>query len=263
VERLGDHNRRVSEDARKLPVKKRKQFGCAFWSVAAVISLVFAGVFVGPLGSTPESMKPLEAGYNTQLIALFLHRYAADHHGEYPPGKNSTEVFQALLDGGYNYQLDIFYRPGSPGKTAPTYDQGQKLKPENVCYDITVPVGGNAPPGLPLVFMTGYRITYAPGAAAVPLSDEIRSRNPSMAVCYCNGSFAFFRNAWWWFGMGDYRTPQTPVGSQIAYYVRDDDLVKNGGRLHRDGTITNFIPSTFDAAGVKYQQFTPDGPLPP
>jgi hypothetical protein len=234
-----------------------------FWSVIAVILFVFAGMGIGPLGSTPESLKPLEAGYGTQLIALFLHRYAADHHGEYPPGKSSTEVLQALVDAGYCNDPRIFYRPGSPGKTAPTYDQGAKIKPENVCYDITVPVGDNAPPGLPLVIMTGYRITYAPGATAVPLSEEIRERNPSMAVCYSDGSFAFFRNAWWWFGEGDYRTPQTPVGSQIAYYVRDDNLVKNGGRLHRDGTITNFIPSSFDAAGVKYQQLTPDGPLSP
>jgi len=232
-----------------------------FWSVVAVILLLFSGMAIGPLSGTPEQMKPLQAGYDTQLIALFLHRYAADHHGEYPPGKNSTEVFQALLDGGYNYQLDIVYRPGSPGKTAPTYDQGQKLKPENVCYDITVPVGENAPPGLPLVFMTGYRITYAPGAAAVPLSDEIRSRNPSMAVFYNDGSFAFFRNAWWWFGKGEYR--QTTGGFQNVNYTLDDGSGQRSGRLHSDGTITNFIPSTFDAAGVKYQQLTPDGSLSP
>jgi hypothetical protein len=258
---MGAHSKRVSDEARKTPAKKRKQFGCAFWSVIVVILLLFSGVAIGPLSGTPEQMKPLEAGYGTQLIALFLHRYAADHHGEYPPGKSSTQVLQALVDGGYCNDPRIFYRPGSPGKTAPTYDQGAKIKPENVCYDITVPVGDNAPPGLPLVIMTGYRITYAPGATAVPLSEEIRGRNPSMAVFYNDGSFVFFRNAWWWFGKGVYH--QTTGGFQTVNYSMDDGSGQRSGRLHSDGTITNFIPPTFDAAGVKYQQLTPDGPLSP
>jgi len=251
-------------EASELPAAKpgSRKKGCGCWFrclLYAFILLIVLGIALGPITGSPQHARALEAGYNTELIALFLHRYSMDHHGQYPSGKSSTEIFQKLLDGEYTYEPRIFFSPGSPGKTEPPITENYKLKPENVCYDVTIPVEANSPKDLPLVFMTGYRIIYLPGASAVPLSSTMKDRNPCIAVDYNNGTFAFFRNVSW-FGIGEYRSPG---GFQNQYFLPDEAKQKQGGRLLRDGTITNFIPLTFDPAGKKYQQLTPDGPLSP
>jgi hypothetical protein len=51
----------------------------------------------------------------------------------------------------------IFYIP-LPGKIKPI--AGQKLKPENVCWDITAGIESNDSDSLPVLFMTGYRVNY-------------------------------------------------------------------------------------------------------
>ena len=77
-------------------------------------------------------------------INLMLFAYSNDNNQNYPDGKSSTEVFQKLLDGGYATDPAIFYVP-LPGKVKPV--AGQKLKPENVCFDVPCPVEGSDPDG--------------------------------------------------------------------------------------------------------------------
>ena len=106
----------------------------------------------GNIGSPTSS-----AMTTARQIGLMMVAYANDN-GAYPDGKSSTEVFQKLLDGRYkwhagNYCVDptIFYI-GLPGKTKPV--MGQKLKPENVCWDVTSGVDPRDPDRLPIVFLT-------------------------------------------------------------------------------------------------------------
>ena len=82
--------------------------------------------------------------------------YAADHDGKFPDGNTSTEVFQKLIDENYGNDPTIFYIP-LPGKTKPL--AGQKLKPENVCWDVTSGLDQNSPDELPVIFMTGYLVS--------------------------------------------------------------------------------------------------------
>jgi hypothetical protein len=167
--------------------------------------------------------------------------YANDNNGAYPDGKSSTEVFQKMLDGGYISDRGIFYIP-LHGKTKT--EPGQKiLKPENVCFDVTSGADQHSPAQLPLVFLTGYKVTYAPGTAAVPVikpypnywerswfdwSDSDRFR-PGIAVYY-NGNNAKYE-------------PLNPLGNS-------------------DNTVPNFVPPEFKPDGKAYRQLTPDGVLP-
>jgi hypothetical protein len=112
-----------------------------------------------------------------------------------------------------------------PGKTRAASD---KLKPENVSWDTTIPVDSKSPDGLPVVFLTGYKVTYAPGASAAPLFKSYQDTLSGIAVCYKSNSAQFIKN----------------------------------GKLP-DGAVANFIPPDFDPAGKKFQQLTPEGPLSP
>ena len=132
--------------------------------VLGVILLVLSTVFAPPLA-------PGNGRHNTWLqtgrrIGQLMFAYSTDHNDDYPDGNSSIEVFQKLLDGGYCTDPNIFFIP-LPGKTKPV--AGQKLKPENVCWDVTSGVDAHSPDGLPLVFMTGYKVTYTPGTSAVPI----------------------------------------------------------------------------------------------
>ncbi|HEV3271575.1 MAG TPA: hypothetical protein VGZ93_05280 [Candidatus Methylacidiphilales bacterium] len=155
--------------------------------------------------------------------------YATDNiqnNNAYPDGNSSTEVFQKLLDGGYCTDPTIFYLP-LPGKIKPV--PGQKLKPENVGWDVTSGVDSGDSNWVPLLFVTGYKITYASGAPAVPL---VKSPNPDS-----HGVAVFYK------------------GNDAVY--RSPGMVTNP-----DGSISNFIPADFNPKGKTYRQLTPDGPLP-
>jgi hypothetical protein len=164
----------------------------------------------------------------SRAIALAMFQFANDNGDKYPTGRSSTEVFQKLIDGKYIPDPATFFVVMS-GKTKAT---SNNLKPENVSYDVTVPADSNSPDGLPLVFLTGYRIDYKPGGSAVPVSG---SHTPfpldGLAVCYKNNN-AFFK-------------------------------VPNHQQSLPNHGITNFVPPDFDPKGQKFQQLTPDGPLPP
>jgi hypothetical protein len=152
--------------------------------------------------------------------------YACDHGGKYPTGKSSTEVFQKLLDGDYVTDPAIFWNPEVPGKIKPV---ARKLKPENVCWDVTVAVDSTSPDHLPLVFLTGFKIIYAPGGSALPLFKSYSGRLPGIFVAYKSNS---------------------------AKWIKEPGLY--------DGSIPGFIsPDFVPVAGKTYEQVTPDGPLAP
>jgi len=153
-------------------------------------------------------------------IGIALFAYANDNNGAYPTGKSSTEVFQKLIDGGYVTDPSTFYFQ-MPGKVAPT---SNKLKPENVCFDVTAPVDSNDSDMIPLVFTTGFKISYTPGSGAVPISDGVKQAG-GIAIYYKGNNAVFLRAS-------------------------------------ADGSAPNAIsPSFSDPNAAHYQQLTPDGPV--
>jgi hypothetical protein len=163
------------------------------------------------------------------------------YHFGFPAGASSTEVFQKLLDDHDVTDPTIFY-VAMLGKVRPV--PGRKLRPENVSFDLTVSVDSQDTDDLPLVFLTGYRVTYMPGAAAVPLIKPLPR-------------FGVERPRWWLLG-GETVQWQGENG-QAVYYKGD-----KATWLHAQGdSVPNFVPASFDANGKTYQQLTPDGVLPP
>jgi hypothetical protein len=197
------------------------------WIVSGLILLFFVAILVAPMTRNDFGPRASPALQEVRTIGLAMFQYANDHNGLYPSGKSSTEVFQKLMDENYVIDSAIFYDDSLkvPGKTKPT---SKKLKPENICWDITVPVDTNSPDTLPLVFSTGYRIEYVSNGKAVPLVKLTWFGRSGLAVTYHSNS---------------------------TQYIRDDGL--------SDGVVTKVISSDFDPAGKTYTQLTPDGPLSP
>ena len=171
--------------------------------------------------------------------------YATDNtvnNNGYPNGNTSTEVFQKLIDGGYVTDPAIFYVP-LPGKIRAV--AGQKLKPENVCWDVTSGAGSDSPDGLPLIFMTGYKVTYVPGGSAVPI---IKSHPPFWTP-----------RIWseWWNG-----DRNTASGIAVFYTGNNAAFIRLGIGIGPDNTIQNFVSPKFKPDGKTYRQLTPDGVLP-
>ena len=205
--------------------------------------LVAIAVVVGPMTNAVHHPPGNILMQNSRQIAQCLLSYAQEHDNRYPEGNSSTEVFQKLIDTGYCQDPSIFYVPLPSKKPALP---GQKLKPENVCWDLTLEAEPNSPEGLPIVFMTGYKVTYAPSAAAVALIKPYPE-------------------------YGD-DPPKFPYTSSSNYpaiavsYGGNDSLwihMNNGGYFTGpDGTLPNFVPSSFKPDGHTYHQLTPEGILP-
>jgi hypothetical protein len=155
-----------------------------------------------------------------------MYHYARDHNGKYPSGASSTEIFQKLIDGLYLTDPGVLFVPSAalPGKVKTV---STTIKPENVCWDVTVPVDSLTSNVLPLVYETGFRVAYVPGGKAVPILPSSAFRQRVIAVCYCGLNVSLL---------------QTSPGT--------------------DGYILNFVPVGFDPDGKTYRQLTPDGPLP-
>ncbi len=178
---------------------------------------------------------------HTLYIAMF--QYSIDNNA-FPSGKSSTEAFQKLLDGGYVSDPALFCLP-LRGKVPAK--PGEKLKPENVTWDLTANMGADKKEDdIPLVFTTGYRIEYKPGGGAVPLGplpvyisrdrtwiEWLENRpganapGPGLAVA-CTGGISRFLKAY----------PAT-------------------------GIVPNVIPAEANLGDRTYRQLTPDGELPP
>ena len=238
-------------EASKLPAakpgKRKKGCGCLIPSLGVAFLFVLLGIALGPMTGSISKAKALATMMYTREIALSMEQYAADHNGQYPTGKSSTEIFQKLMDEGYVSDPSIFVggypRLNKVALTNPT----EKLKPENVGFDVTILVDASSPENLPLVFLTGYRINYSAGANALPLSSDIKDRIPCIAVGYKDASAAYVTR-------GTLRCPAR------GYSNPESGSVWGPGALS-DGTIPHFIPTNFDPKGKKYVQLTPDGPL--
>jgi hypothetical protein len=180
-------------------------------------------------------------------IGQCMFSYAVDNNGNYPDGKSSTEVFQKLLDGNYVNDPTIFYVP-LPGKIKAI--PGQKLKPENVCWDVTSGVSSSSSDLVPLLFLTGYRISYSPGGSAVPI---IKPYPP----------FGNEPRTWsqWWNRAAPLWKPLQP-GIIVFYKSNNSTFLKLDTSANSAGSIPNFIPASFDPDGKTYRQLTADGPLP-
>jgi hypothetical protein len=127
---------------------------------------------------------------------------------------------------------------------------GQKLKPKNVCFDVTSGLDGNSPDQLPVVFTTGYKVTYASGAAAAPIIKP----HPQYGVEPRTWS------QWW---NGDSRPPAyLQPGIAVTYKSNSAMFIKLKTAPNGDGSIPHFISPQFKPDGKTYRQLTPKGVLP-
>jgi len=217
--------------------------------------LLFLLIFVLALGPIYNGIRQARHNIlmqNGRAIGQMFFSYATDNTAKgnaYPDGKSSTDVFQMLLDSGYANDPTVFYIP-MPGKIAPV--KGQKLKPENVSWDITVPVDSNSSDLLPLLFFTGYKVSYVPGGAAVPLIKPLPQYGYNIHL-----------RTWseWLFGIQPF--DYSPSGGIVVIFKGNNvSFVPRNAVLTTDGTIQNFISPDFKPDGKTYRQLTPDGPLP-
>ncbi len=198
--------------------------------VVAFIFLILAGVIL-PSGHNPRIAKLSATLQTSSAIGHLLNQYAVDHQGHYPEGKTSTEVFQRLIDEKYVTDPQIFYARyiDIPGKMKPQSDQ---LKAENVSWDVTCCVDQSSPDGLPVVFLTGYKITYQAGASAAPLGSAPLPRT------------------WYQWAFG-----APPTKPFIAVCCKN--MSARVKLADEDGSIPNFIPADFDPKGKVYRQLMP------
>jgi hypothetical protein len=198
------------------------------WVITLLLILFLLAIAFGPIFSSNASHghghNPVMQ--NVRQIGQVLFSYAQDHNGTYPTGTSSTEIFQKLIDSGYVTDSSLFWEGmlKVPRKIKST---STILKPENVCFDVTIPADFTSSDSLPLVFVTGYRIDYVPNGNATPL-------------------FSWAKD---WTGLA------------VFYKGNNAIFLKSLGRS--DGVVTHFTPQDFDPAGKKYVQLTPDGPLTP
>jgi hypothetical protein len=221
--------------------------GCLGWACALVILMFLAGVVFPPMpggiGKAPESA----CLQMTHSLGLAMYSYANDYKGKYPDGKSSTEVFQQLLDGGYVTDPNLFYIP-MKGKVKPV--PGTKLKPENVSFDVTEGADFSSSDSLPIVFLTGYRIIYSPGAAAVPILTP-----------YPHYWGEFRSWAEWWRGEPR-REPMPRAGIAVLYRSNAAKFEYFVVGPNGADVVPHFIPPDFQTNGKTYRQLTPDGTLP-
>jgi len=213
-----------------------------------IICFLIFGILWAPLGPGLETPMENSDMQRARIIGLAMFSYSVDHDGKYPDGKSSTEVFQKLIDGKYITDPAIFYIP-YPGKTKA--QEGERLKPENVCWDVTCCLDTSAPDELPAVFITGYKINYIPGGTAVPLIKPYPKFGPDP------------RN-WTQWSNGEPRRPvsERSPGIAVCYKSNSAQFRKLPLSENPNGAIPNFIDLNFNPAGRTYRQLTPDGPLP-
>jgi hypothetical protein len=167
---------------------QRPPRGPAYKIVAGLLFvLILAAIFFDPIFKAERDYTDRErqdiAAVNR--IAVMLHNYAAHHGGQYPDGATSTEVFQKLLDEGLCKDPEDFYFP-LPGKVKAA--SGTNLKAENVSFDVIGGITANDPPGMPLVFITGYELVFTTsGPIGVMMNPDqgLEANHPSpRAVAY-------------------------------------------------------------------------------
>jgi len=173
--------------------------GMSGWVIAAIVTAVLfvlaipciailAGIALGPITNGIKKAKENMSMQQARQIDIAMFAYAQDHNGAYPTGATSTEVFQKLIDEKYITNPAIFYL-AMPGKTKATSNH---LTAENVCYDVTAGVTSDSPDGLPVVFSTGYIVTYIPGTDATRDPDG-KIPFPGMALAYKDSRALFWK----------------------------------------------------------------------
>jgi len=180
---------------------------------------------------------------NARSIGLCMFQYAVDNDGKYPEGNSSTEVFQKLIDGKYIDDPSFFYLP-LPGKIKASL--GQRLKPENVCWDITCCLDSITPEQIPVVFMTGYKIDYVSGSATLLVKPYPKSEEP------------LWRE---WLRGGPERTITRSPGIPVCYKSNSAKYIKLDTSPNAKGIIPHFIDPSFSPNANIYRQLTPEGPL--
>lgn len=176
--------------------EKTKMNGClmtvlilaAMCVIGLPIIAILAGIALGPITNGIKKAKESMGMQVARSLELAMFQYGVDHNGEYPTGSTSTEVFQKLIDEKYISDPGIFYLD-MPGKVRAT---SKTLKPENVCFDVTSGINGQTSDFIPVVFSTGYTVTYAPEAAATRNSAS-SSPFAGIAVAYKNTSARFIK----------------------------------------------------------------------
>jgi hypothetical protein len=203
---------------------------------ATLIFIFLIGVGLGPIGGQRHPVESA-AMQTTRTLALAMFQYANDNNGQYPDGTSSTEVFQKLIDGNYLSDPAILYIR-MWGKTKA--EAGAKLRPENVCYDVTSGVDMNSPDFLPVVFVTGFRINYQADGSAVSL---VRP-------------FPKHHNA------GDFPWSYQPFGGLAVAYKNNNAFFRNGQPgADGMGVVPHVVSADFNAHDKIYHQLTPEGPL--
>jgi hypothetical protein len=160
------------------------------WAATAIVFiLLFLGFIFYPAlgthnGTIAKQSPGLQKAYS---IGLAMYAYANDNNGRYPTGKNSTEVFQKLIDEGYLTDGSILYDEtlNAKGKVKAT---SNNLKPENVCWDVTAGLTTNSPDQIPLVFSTGFRVAYGPHGNATRVREDVWE---GIAVFYRSNATSF------------------------------------------------------------------------
>lgn len=179
-----------------------------------------------------------------ELIVSALRKYAADHAGKFPDGKSSTEIFQQLIDENYLGGAPMVYQR-FPGKVEPNW--GDRLRPENVSWDVTTGLTSNSPDSIPAVFSTGFRVSYGASALATPRT------NPCPKLFY-----AVREVSDWWNGEPD----PTPYAAMVVCDKRGvARFIKLDKNVPPAGAIPNFIGPDFKPDGKTYRQLTPEGEL--
>jgi hypothetical protein len=233
---------------------ERKLIPQAWWFYGSFLFclLLLFGFAFGPISNGILQAHQNALMQQGRQIGQMMFSYATDNvrnGNAYPDGKSSTDVFQKLLDAGYAEDPTVFYVP-MPGKIEPV--KGQKLKPENVSWDITAPVDSNSSDLLPLVFLTGYRVSYVPSGADVPLI------KPLPEYGYNIHTRTWFE---WLFGIRPF-TYSPSVGIVIFFKGNNAVFVRSNGSPSSHGSIPNFISPDFKPDGKTYRQLTPNGVLP-
>jgi len=100
---------------------------------------------------------------------------------------------------------------------------------------------------LPLVFLTGYKVNYAPGGSAVPIIKP-----------YPQFRAEPLTSLHWWYGQPLLTSP----GIAVFYKGNNAMFIDLNTTANPAGSIPHFIPPDFDPKGKTYRQLTPDGPLP-
>ena len=210
-----------------------------------VVLLFLAGIALGPIGGQPHAPESMTLQM-AHALNLAMFSYANDNDGKYPDGTSSTEVFQKLVDGGYITDPAYFYVQ-LKGKSKPV--AGQKLRSENVSWDVTNGVDSTSSDQIPVVFLTGFKISYIPRGAAIPLIKPF----PRYGVVFPNQSWLDWSEFKYW---GD-------EGIAVAYKGNMSMIKKPVVPPNGNTSIPDFISPDFKPNGKTYRQLTPDGSLPP